>query len=125
MTSTDDQLKKGSTQTLILAVLAGESLHGYAIARAIETLSADALHLNEGALYPALRSLEQSGFVVSVWETQAAGAARRVYTLTDAGRAELREKRARWESFADAVNRVLNAAPKPVMPGGHYAPKPA
>ena len=112
MTSTDDQLKKGSTQTLILAVLEREPLHGYAVARAIESLSDDALRMNEGALYPALRALEASGFVNSAWEPQAAGAARRVYTLTDAGRAELADKRAQWQRFADAVTRVLNA-PKP------------
>ncbi|MBC8140564.1 MAG: helix-turn-helix transcriptional regulator [Armatimonadetes bacterium] len=124
MPATDDQLKKGNTPTLILAVLEGEPLHGYAIARAIETLSADALRLNEGALYPALRSLEQNGFVVSVWEPQPTGAARRVYTLTDAGRAELQDKKAQWQRFADAVNRVLNA-PKPTLAGGNYVAEPA
>ena len=56
---TDNELKKGSIQTLILAVLADGPRHGYAIAREIERRSVDALSFGEGALYPALRALER------------------------------------------------------------------
>ena len=67
------ELLKGNTPTLILAVLADGALHGYGIAREIERRSGAVLSLGEGSLYPALRSLERSGFVEGRWEPQAAG----------------------------------------------------
>ncbi|MBC7806729.1 MAG: PadR family transcriptional regulator [Akkermansiaceae bacterium] len=118
----DDQLKKGSTHTLILAVLETAPLHGYAIAREIESRSKDALKMNEGSLYPALRSLEREGFIVGTWETQESGPARRVYTLTESGHGELAEKRARWQSFSEAVNGVLG---DPFPGGRNNVPQPA
>jgi len=119
---TDDQLKKGSTQALILAVLSRDSLHGYAIAREIERCSADALRLNEGTLYPALKALERQGFVTGRWEPQPSGPARRVYSLTDEGRTELERQVATWRAFSGAVESVLGNLPGG---GGGHVPKPA
>ena len=107
MNSDDQELKKGSTPLLILAVLEGGPRHGYAIAREIERRCADALKVGEGALYPALRALESDGMVESAWETQASGPARRIYTLTDAGYAKLVASLKSWQRFSDAVNAVL------------------
>ena len=109
--SSDPELKKGSTPTLILAVLADGPRHGYAIAREIERRSREALQVGEGALYPALRALEREGRVVSRWETQPSGPARRVYELTEEGRAELARQVAAWRRFTDAVNTVLGGSP--------------
>ncbi len=103
----DGELKKGSTPTLILAVLSGGPRHGYAIAREIERRSADALKVGEGALYPALRALEREGMVESAWETQPSGPARRIYTLTEAGQAKLAASLKSWTRFSNAVNAVL------------------
>ena len=109
--SSDPDLKKGSTPALILAVLADGPRHGYAIAREIERRSRDALQVGEGALYPALRALEREGRVVSRWETQPSGPARRVYELTEEGRAELARQVAAWRRFTEAVNTVLGGSP--------------
>lgn len=100
-------MKKGSTPTLILAVLADSPKHGYAIAREIEKRSKNALSLGEGALYPALRALEHEGLIVGTWEVQVSGPARRVYTLTEEGRGHLAKQVKEWSSFTDAVNLVL------------------
>ena len=105
--SEDQELKKGSTPTLILAVLAVGPRHGYAIAREIERRSQDALKVGEGALYPALRALEREELVQSEWQTQPSGPARRVYTLTDAGQARLAASLKSWTRFSEAVNAVL------------------
>lgn len=107
--SDDQELKKGSTPTLILAVLADGPRHGYAIAREIERRSQDALKVGEGALYPALRALEREELVQSEWQTQDSGPARRVYTLTDAGRARLAVSLNSWTRFSQAVNAVLDS----------------
>ncbi len=107
--SEDQELKKGSTPTLILAVLADGPRHGYAIAREIERRCQDALKVGEGALYPALRALEREELVQSEWQTQNSGPARRVYTLTDAGRARLAASLHSWTRFSQAVNAVLGS----------------
>lgn len=107
----DQQLKKGSTPILILAVLADAPRHGYAIAREIEKRSADALRMGEGALYPALRALERDGLVESEWETQMTGPARRVYRLTNKGRTHLAAQVRAWQTFSQAVNIVIGGLP--------------
>lgn len=78
---------KGSTPTLIFAVLAEAPGHGYAIARRIQALSEDALSLGDGLLYPALRALEQRELILGEWKTTPAGPARRIYRITPAGAA--------------------------------------
>ncbi len=103
----EQELKKGSTPVLILAVLSDGPRHGYAIAREIERRCHDALKVGEGALYPALRALEREGMVESAWQTQPSGPARRVYTLTDEGRARLASQARTWARFSQAVNAVL------------------
>jgi PadR family transcriptional regulator PadR len=100
-------LLRGDVPTLILAVLARAPAHGYAIARAIEQESASVLQLREGSLYPALRLLEQQGQISSNWEVQERGPARRVYVLTDEGRAALVQRADDWHAYAAAVAAVL------------------
>ena len=100
-------LQRGDIPTLILAVLQGGALHGYGIARAVSELSENALQLREGALYPALRSLEEQHLVESTWEVQPSGPARRVYRLTTAGEAAVLERARQWETYVHAVSKVL------------------
>jgi PadR family transcriptional regulator PadR len=110
------ELLKGSTPTLVLAVLAEASCHGYAIAREIERRSAATLRLGEGSLYPALRALEADALVTSQWEPQATGPARKVYSLTELGRTELARRTRSWRGFVQAVEAVLEGdrnAPQP------------
>lgn len=109
----EQELKKGSTPILILAVLQDGPRHGYAIAREIERRSRDTLSVGEGALYPALRGLEREGFVQSAWETQGSGPARRVYTLTEDGMAKLAVHLRAWNRFSEAVNAVIGSTSPP------------
>lgn len=101
------ELLKGNTPTMILAVLGDGPLHGYAIARRIEERSNNALKFKEGTLYPALHALERQSFVKSNWETTGTGPARKVYTLTAAGHAELVRRTETWRNFSDAINNVI------------------
>jgi len=105
--TSEQQLKKGSTQVLILAVLEEAPSHGYAIAKQIKSRSDDALSMGEGALYPALKDLEDRGFVVSEWETAGSGPARKVYSITKSGKGELFRQQQVWTSFANAIDRIL------------------
>lgn len=103
----------GNLQGMILAVLERKSQHGYAVARQIELRSKEALSFGEGALYPALRSLERDGFVVSAWDTESSGPARRIYRITPEGSAELLRLQDAWRSYRRAVDRVLLGGSRP------------
>jgi PadR family transcriptional regulator, regulatory protein PadR len=110
------ELLKGNTPTLLLAVLQQGPLHGYAIAREIERRSNEALQLGEGSLYPALRTLERDGLVVSRWEPQMSGPARKVYVLTEAGHAEIAARTRSWREFVEAVENVIGGQPHAPQP---------
>ena len=101
------ELLKGNTPTLVLAVLRDGPLHGYAIARAIERRSADALKCKEGTLYPALHALEREGLIAGEWQSDGGARERKVYRLTPVGQAALAERARTWERFAEAIQRVL------------------
>ncbi len=103
--------QSGNLLGLILAVLETAPLHGYGIAREIETRSFDALSFGEGTLYPALRVLEQDGYVVSSWDTSGSGPARKVYRLTPEGTMELARVRDAWNQYSKAVGHVLGGLP--------------
>jgi PadR family transcriptional regulator PadR len=100
-------LATGDLPALILAVLGRQPLHGYAIAREVERLSEGLLHMREGALYPALRVLEQDGLVVGTWEPQTKGADRKVYALTEAGRKEMAKRTQALRDYATLIHTVL------------------
>ena len=101
------ELASGDLPALILAVLSQTPQHGYAIAREVERLSDQALHMKEGTLYPALRVLEQDGLIVGTWEAQAKGADRKVYTLTEAGRKEMAHRTQAVRDYAATISTVL------------------
>ena len=107
--STD--LLQGTLQILILKALLAESTHGFGIARWIERTTDDVLSVEEGSLYPALRRLEDKGYVASDWGLSDNNRRARFYSLTTAGRAHLRKEAAAWTRFSGAVTRVMRAAP--------------
>jgi PadR family transcriptional regulator PadR len=110
MAKKQDQ-QKGGTPIWVLAVLADGPQHGYALAREIEQRSGSALKPGEGTLYPALRGLEQDGHIAGAWEIQPSGPARKVYSLTEGGRAELAKQARAWQEYARAVNGILGGQP--------------
>ncbi|MEO7714780.1 MAG: PadR family transcriptional regulator [Capsulimonas sp.] len=100
-------LAKGDLPALVLAVLSKQPMHGYGIVREVERLSDDALTMREGTLYPALRVLEQDGLIVGVWEPQAKGADRKVYSLTDAGIKEAKRRAQEITNYVSLIQTVL------------------
>lgn len=101
------ELPKGDLPALILAVLGAGPSHGYAIAREVERLSENALHLREGSLYPALRVLEQDGLIVGAWQPQPKGADRKVYALTEAGAKEAQKRTQELKDYATLIHTML------------------
>jgi transcriptional regulator len=104
-------LLQGTLGLLILKALVVQELHGYGVARWIEEVSGDVLQVEEGSLYPALRRLEDRGFITSRWALTDNNRRARYYALTRAGRQHLRDDAAMWLSFSKAVTLVLRAEP--------------
>jgi transcriptional regulator len=104
-------LLQGTLGLLILKALAGQELHGYGIARWIRDATREVLEIPEGSLYPALRRLEDRGFVSARWDISENKRRARYYALTPAGREHLRQDASTWMRFAGAVTLVLRADP--------------
>jgi transcriptional regulator len=82
-------------------------MHGYGLARHIETVSGELLRMNQGTLYPALLRLKQAGHVRSRWGTSENNRRARYYGLTPAGRRRLARERDGWERMSAAINLLL------------------
>ena len=93
---------------LILAALAPQPLHGYAIIGEVADLSGGRLALRPGTLYGALDRLADEGLLESDREEVVDGRMRRYYRLTDAGAAVLEREAARLQDNADAARRRLS-----------------
>jgi PadR family transcriptional regulator PadR len=96
---------------LVLTVLSRRGpLHGYAIASAIQALSAEALRIDEGSLYPALHRMEEAGWITAESVVTENKRRARVYEVTRAGRKQAAAETERWNSLANGVARVLRHA---------------
>ena len=96
----------GQLDPLILATVADEPAHGYAILQRLKERSSGAFDLAEGTIYPALHRLERDGLLQSSWSTES-GRRRRVYNVTRAGASALEVRRREWKHFARAIEAVM------------------
>ena len=103
-------LLQGTLNMLNLHVLAQAKANGYEIAKRIEQRSDDALAVDHGSLYPALRRLEANGWIEAKLETSPTNRQARYYALTKAGRQQIKVERARWQASAAAVTKVMGLA---------------
>jgi PadR family transcriptional regulator, regulatory protein PadR len=108
----------GLLDMLVLRTLLAGPLHGYGIQKAIHAtsrhesgLKRDALAIEFGSLYPALKRIEMKGWIASKWETSDFNKRAKYYRLTPAGRKRLRDEHAEWNEFAAAVGRVMAGSP--------------
>lgn len=95
---------------LILRVLRSGPLHGYAIAQRIHSLSSEVLHVEEGALYPALQRILLKGWVTADWGISETSRKVRFYRLTAAGRKQLEAELSDYERVHKAIQSVLRTA---------------
>ena len=97
----------GTLDLLILSRLAKGSMHGFGIAEYLHQVS-DALHVEEGSLYPALHRLESQGLIQSEWGLSENNRRARFYQLTPRGRKQTAVEISNWRRILDAVNRVID-----------------
>ncbi len=102
----------GLLDMLVLRTLLFGPLHGYGIAAAIKQTSVDALDIEFGSLYPALKRLEMKGWIVSKWDVSDANRKAKYYRLTPAGRTKLKQEHSEWRDFAAAIARVMTSGPE-------------
>jgi PadR family transcriptional regulator, regulatory protein PadR len=107
-------LLPGTLDLLILKAVSLGQLHGYGVLLRIEQISAGALRIQQGALYPALYRLEHQGLIESTWGTSENNRRARFYRLTPSGRRRLGAEVASWNRLADAIALVLRATPQEI-----------
>lgn len=95
---------------LVLRVLRGGPMHGYAIAQRIHVLSNDELQVEEGSLYPALQRILMKGWAKAEWGVSETSRRVRFYRLTPAGRRQLADEMDDYERMNAAIRTVLRTA---------------
>lgn len=108
------EILQGTLDLMVLKTLqALGPLHGYGIARRIEQVSEEVLHLNEGTVYTALLRLQQQSWIASEWGASENNRRARFYSITRSGLKQLKNETQNWERIAGVIGRLLAlAAPR-------------
>ena len=104
---TDSGVIKGTLDLLILKVLSLEPMHGWGITQRIQTLSHDALSVQQGSLYASLHRLTREGWIASEWRDTEHGRRARYYRLTPAGVSQLGEELDHWTRLSRGVALIV------------------
>lgn len=114
----DKDLVAAAATPLVLGMLVEGSWHGYAIAKRVRELSDGHLEWTDGMLYPLLHRLERFGYVTARWSVSPTGRRRKEYSLADAGRQALAERKRQWD-IVDATLRLVWQAAEPAQRALH------
>ena len=98
---------RGYTDTIILAQLVRGDSYGYVISKNVQEITRGDLTLKEATLYTTFRRLEAAGVIESYWGNENAGARRRYYHLTDAGRRLYEENLADWRRYRAVISELI------------------
>jgi len=111
MSESRSDILQGTLDLMVLQTLeAMGPQHGYGIARRIEQISEDALHLNQGTIYAALLRLQQRRWISASWGTSDNNRKAKFYAITKSGRRQLAAQARNWERIAGVMMRVLKLA---------------
>lgn len=102
-----DQIRKGSTSTLILSLLSEEPMYGYQITQELQRRSEGYFEMKEGLLYPALHQMEQDGLLKSEWRRVGGSRRRKYYSITEEGRRVLARSVVEWTTFTEKLMGVI------------------
>ena len=101
-------LVQGTLDLLILKILALEPLNGWAIGQRLRQVSKDVLQVSDGSLYPALHKLEQHGWISAEWRPSENNRRAKFYSLTRAGKKQLKTEAESWKRLAGAISLVVH-----------------
>lgn len=102
-------LLQGTLDLLILKILDLEPRTGWAISKRLRQMSNETLQVSHGSLYPALHKLEHEGWIRGEWKESPTGRPAKFYSLTRAGRRQLRLETTNWTRLSAAVNGILES----------------
>jgi len=102
-------LVQGTLDLLILKTLSLEPMSGWAIAKRIVQISQEALQVQQGSLYPALHRLEHQGWIKAEWKISENNRRARFYSLTAAGRKQLKSELDNWRRLSNGIGLVVEA----------------
>jgi PadR family transcriptional regulator PadR len=105
--SIDTSVIRGTLDLLILRILSLEPMHGWGISERIQSLSAEALRVQQGSLYASLHRLTREGWIKSYWEDTESGRRARYYTLTAAGRKQVAVETDSWHRLSAGVGLII------------------
>lgn len=103
------ELPQGTLEMLILKAVSLGPLHGYGILLRIQQISGQRLEILQGSFYTAIYRLERRGWIEGEWGESENNRRARFYSLTAAGKRQLKEEAARWTDMAGVVATILDA----------------
>jgi transcriptional regulator len=106
------ELLPGTLDLLILKAVSLGPQHGYGVLLRIGQISGGNLPVQQGTLYPALYRLEDRGLLATEWGTSENNRRAKFYSLTPAGRKQLRDERSSWEQIVAGMTAALRATPE-------------
>ena len=102
-------LLQGTLDLLILQALSPQELHGVGVARRVQQITRGTFHPQPGSLFPALHRLEEAGWLAASWKPSENNRRAKYYSLTKAGRRQLKEETTEWNRIALAIANALDA----------------
>jgi PadR family transcriptional regulator, regulatory protein PadR len=100
-------LVQGTLDLLILKTLSLQPMNGWSIAKRIVQVSQEVLQVQQGSLYPALHRLERQGWIKAEWKASENNRRAKFYSLTAAGRKQLRSELDNWRRLSSAIGLVV------------------
>jgi transcriptional regulator len=101
---------QGTLDLLVLRIIAVEPMHGWGVMQRLRYLTEDVFQVTTGSLFPALRRLEESGWLAGYWDVSENNRKARYYAITKAGQKQLAREKEHWKSISMAVEKVLEGA---------------
>ena len=107
------EMLKGNTDTLLLALLETEAMYGYQIVKEVDERSSGYFAFKEGTLYPALHRLEKAKLIEGRWEDTPNNVRRRYYLITAKGQQALVDRLSEWQRFTHAMDSIMRPGASP------------
>lgn len=105
--SVKDQIKKGSTETLILALVEKRPMYGYELTQELRNRSNGYFDMKEGLLYPTLHRMQKEGLVSAEWQVPESGRKRKYYAITTVGQEALGQQKEEWKVFMAQMQGMI------------------
>lgn len=104
-----DQIRKGSTELVLLTLLQERPMYGYEISQEMAKMSGGYFEMKEGLLYPTLHRLQKEGLLSSEWRQTGNERRRKYYAITAAGQEQLKAQSTEWQTFMHKLQEIINS----------------